>query len=518
MIYPSESHTISHAVSITFINGKGNGNMPGIFESEPLKNLAETYSVSEGDIFNSLNITTEDNFVKPPKLDPLNKSNIDHSKFFVPPVELHDNTSSNIPYSDDTISFQVGDIDARRIEDNVEILSSLSKQLIGYRELYNKEASDFISIRDDIKEYFALREIHQQEIISGIYELSWKELNSEKEGLLQSKLKYQDLKYSLDNLKIQYYSENAILKSANDSKISLQSSVKDGPGDFASAVQATYDSALRRERIDESSLSAQILSVIAEIEALEGRISTVTEKLNFARKDVGFKSQRTRVADDIAVRQLLELSVEGGPMNVKDRLDAIRDNWKATLNYAIPYARAVRFGLRYLNYDSQVGWPELRNGKITDNLHSWSEEIKRKISVYKQREYITRFSQWVNRENIFPESTFDIGIEDVGGNDKSLRGVSLEYVGNFDRPIQVELIPPLSSYSWIGEKISPTPSKVFQIGRVCKPQFASDSYRVLSEAFWNGSPVGTWRVILRSSYSVTDVKSICIHLWAAVRK
>jgi hypothetical protein len=494
--------------------------MAGIFATDELKRLASDYRVTEDDIRALIVSETDEDIKAPPKADPLSRVEIDQTKFFVPPVELHPATKDAIPYLENVETFYVGDIDGRRIEDNINTLSELVSDLRTLRDKYNQSAIDFIKVRDDISEYFALREIHRREIEAGIYELPWYELNEEHKGLLQSLERHKPTINNgneLSNLFAKEAVDNAVTNAGDAAGNSFDPEKFPAPR-INSNVAATRYLANRRENIDRLSSYLHIPAVQSDVDTMTARHNAVHEKLIYARKDVEFKSLRTRVADDLAQRQLLELSVDGGPMNVKERLDNIRSNWEKTIQYAIAYARAVRFGLLKLEYDPDIDWPILRNGVITDNLQAWVDLVRRRMALKKQREYVTRFSKWFDRSTNSSEIQFEVRPEDVGRIDHCLRGLSLEFTGGLERPIQVEVFPPEGAYSWIGQNIASSAARSFQIGRVCKPTFANDSYRVLSEAFWNGSPVGKWRVVLRSKYSTADVSALCLHIWTAVRR
>jgi hypothetical protein len=439
--------------------------------------------------------------------------------FAFPSIELNDLTKKKIEYSANGDLFNLPDnskIDARRVEDNLDILSSLVSKLVGFRDHYGQLTSEAVIVRDDLTEFFALQAVHKKEVEAGLYVLPVVEAGAEIQALITSLnelLQIEQLsKATLD----QFYTDPQITEVA---RLAMRAVVagSTAPG-RQDAGDRTAELAGRREALDRNSWTNSSRDLKSQKQQLEGRLAVLQSRIEYLKKDVEFKTDRTRIANQIAQSQYLELNIDGGPRNISQRLQNLKKLWQQTLVYTVSYARAVKLGLETLPYAFNPSWPEdLSVGNVTDGLSGWVLDIQSRLKLSQQQESLTRYTFWAKRNTASRSVTFEVNAGSIGNLDRCLRGASLEFVGAKDRPIQIELIPPVEAYARLTQPRSSTTQRGFQIGRVCKPEFMADSFKVLSDLLWNGSPIGRWTATLREAYPVNEVESIALHLWLVDR-
>lgn len=353
-----------------------------------------------------------------------------------------------------------------------------------------------------------------QEVEAELYKLPWQEAADERDGLekavdqanLQQSIPEEMMrdgatgkKYSalLSNRGVQNNAEYAfIVKNvANDEKTKV--------GDQALST-AQY-----RNQMEFAAWLETLAAATSNVAQLKSKLSIAQRRERYFRKDEGFKIQRAAISRQLAWLQISEHCREGSELNYDDKLKKLKVPFDANLRCLVERVIALAQGLKE-NYRIYLPLKTPTNGSILDDVSVWLIKVQDELSKFKRAQRLTIVSKWkgtivasgLDVFNIY----FDVEKTDLPSENSLLRGVGFEYDGKNQRPNTLKVLPPQNA--WLGAGAGP-----LLFGRVCpiapnlelKPQH--------SDAFWNGSPTGTWKVEGTFDHAAGPIENVVMHMW-----
>ena len=153
-------------------------------------------------------------------------------------------------------------------------------------------------------------------------------------------------------------------------------------------------------------------------------------------------------------------------------------------------------------------------GKMIDEISEWLLALQDQIGRVRRLQKTSIFTIWLSdkvrrfgsevKKNPFKVS-FSLKTSDTLNIKGLLRGITFEFSGRSQRPLQVTVTPPATMLAPL----------IF--GRVFPLSPSLDIKPQQPDATWNGNPYNKWTISSQDDWSKYDIKDIAMHLWLAYR-
>ncbi len=262
------------------------------------------------------------------------------------------------------------------------------------------------------------------------------------------------------------------------------------------------------------------------IAQLTGSLSTATQKSEYLKKDIAFRSFRAAISRQLAYTQLLENQTTNSILNYKERLSAVRDLFDIYARKLVTRVLAVQRAAHQL-YGIDTALVAPPTGGIVDALAKWLAQMQDQVSKFDRRQKVSVFTIWVaswlqNNGRTFADAIsgphglqLEIKLRPADTQSQSglLRGIAFEYLGSGKYPIQLTVRPPISVTGGLNGTHSQPLSLNF--GRVLQVAQAPEVRPQHIDLVWNGDPYETWHISDGKQLASNGAQDLAIHLWLA---
>jgi len=444
--------------------------------------------------------------------------------------ELREEDAPLIPSLEETRFNDVQEdeeIDIRYIERNLLNSQQLISLCDRLRTEYYELSKSYVEIQLRAEEFVRLDGVHLLEVGAGIYELSKRELEPEQKGLAAAK----------DSFGRQHRQINDLLK--NERVVIGQDTpgpiIADPSGLLGSpqkerialdqAELTEYQAISRQAECKERAL--RVATYRSEVEAyswsytetavqtaerqLDARLDALGPRMEWAEKDILFRSKRAAIARDTGYSQLREHLRPGSPINFSQRMDKLRESYNRTLVQLCQTVKATQAGLSTL-YDIESEIPLHDEEFLTPAISEWFRDTCTALDYSNRKE--RTWHQSINLSELMSNSShglrdlkageiFEFSFpEGLAPNGALLRGIALEAVGDQSACYRAELVPPTG----------PSP---LSFGRILSTMAAEPIKIEYTEVLWNRTSSGSWKI--RNLQGVGQLEGLRLTLQLAQR-
>jgi hypothetical protein len=405
------------------------------------------------------------------------------------------------------------------VEHNLEEAIRYSQNCLQIRQQYSETAKLRNDTRFKGEEFIRLDEVHLQEVDAGLYRLPWQEAADERTALefavsfarTQQAITEESSAVLSNDRVSEYIRDTAKLATDSINIAGRQDLIKDG----------TTKTTQYRTGLEYAAWLQTSAAVKGSAAQLRGKLSTAQRKEAYLRKDEGFRAHRAAISRQLALLQIREHCRPDSVLNYNERLTQQKSLFDANLQCLIERVIALKPGLKD-SYDIEVTLEAPRTGSILDTLSVWLVKVQSELSKYKRTQRLAVYSIWSGALTVVPGNagntadTFQadlvVDVNAVPATKSLLRGVAFEYIGQQQRPISLKVLPPQGTYIAVDRGGQPD---TLQFGRVYHAAPGLELKPQHSDVFWNGSPLGTWKVEGRFNQTAGVINGLVMHLWLA---
>lgn len=420
-------------------------------------------------------------------------------------------------------------LNSRRIEQNLEEAAGYLQTCLLQRQQYGEIAKLRNDTRFKGEEFIRLDLVHLEEVEKGLYKLPWQEAQDDKTALEKAEVEASNQCQIIDDMiqsKPSGKRYSAVL--SDPSVAQLIDKTAYIAVNIANANKLNVDQASRMTTeyhscVEYATWMQMLAAAKGNIAQLDGKISTAKRKEIYLLADEGFRAARAAISRQLALLQMAEHCRPNSPLNYSERLDRQQMLFTANMRALIERVVSLKSALRdYYKIDIPLDTPA--RGRILDALSVWLVNVQDELLKYKRAERVSVLTVFsLTPVNVTPRdligTEYDVFScevvvrdEDLPGANALLRGVAVEYVGSYNRPISLDVLPPRESFAAADVGLK---SDRMRFGRACAFTPESDPKPQYMGLFWNGPAEGAWRVEGQFDQNVGDIKSILIHLWLA---
>jgi hypothetical protein len=408
------------------------------------------------------------------------------------------------PYADITADPRLY---TKRVEQNLDEAIRYLQTCLQLRQQYAETAKLRNDTRFKGEEFFRLDAVHRKEVAAGLYKLPWMEASDERTALEEAVSQTVAQQGILDDMTSADATGNKYSAVLSDKLVNeyVQNSAllaRNSASEHKPEVQNGADATARyRTKLEYATWVQTLAAVKANIPQLRGKLTTAQRKEVFLHKDEAFRAHRASISTQLAYLQLKEHCRPNSAINYAERLERQGDLFKPNLVALIQRVVAVSTGLKD-NYGVDVPLSVPVRGQILDRLSVWLTDVQNELSKAKRDHRLTVSSVWStapikvtpHREGA-PWDHFEIDLvvdtKALPSAKVLLRGVAFEYLGDQQRPISLNVVPPKGAH--ISTALSGEPDAL-GFGRVFPISPAVDLKPQHPDALWNGSAIGPWKV------------------------
>jgi hypothetical protein len=409
----------------------------------------------------------------------------------------------------------------RRVELNLDESLKYLQSCLQIRQQYGEAARLRNDTRFKGEEFVRLDAVHLQEVDAGLYKLPWQEAAAERAGLETAVAQSNSQQSIPEEMMRDGAAGNRY--SAVLSNSGIDSYVKSTAFIVKNVAYLAHDpvgieaasTARYRSGIELATWLETLAAAKSNVAQLTAKLSIALCKEQYFRKDEGFRTQRAAISRQLAWLQIAEHCRQGSELNYNEKMEKLKTLFNANLRCLIERVRVLGQGLKD-NYSIDLPLDTPATGSIVDNVSVWLVAVQDQLSKFKRTQRLTISSKWNGGDiTISPNGngrmhlfTTEVNVEktDMPSDKALLRGVGFEYVGNNGRPITLKVLPPSDALSGSG------PSALF-FGRVCAIAPNRELPPQHADAFWNGSPTGTWKIEGTFDQAAGSIDSIVMHMW-----
>lgn len=428
----------------------------------------------------------------------------------------------------------------RLVERNLEIACELLQDCLALRREFNDIAKLYVETRLKSEEFFRLDAIHQLEVAAGLYELPYKEAKREFEAAsqtLQAGAAQRDIPHDVFEKSLQekgwggVLTQNGIgnppLGKGRANALAAELAAIPFPrndrrhSELATAAVHMSD---YRFRLEEASwYMTQSANDVAYIWH-QAKHDITKEKMEYAQKDIVFRSSRAMVSRQLAWAQLEENTRTNSPINFHERLERMRPLFDIAARQLVKRILALRRGVESLY---GINTPELgppQRGHLLDDLAVWLMHVKNEIDTVALSQKSTLVS--INMSELAAKSDIDFMMlrqtqpfdirfsleqQDTYSISGLLRGITFEYLGSSNSPISLSVYPPGTVTRNLSDP-GGSPDRLI-LSRIVPVALGLDIRPQHSEATWNGDPYGEWRVVCDRNFANDGIDDLIMYLW-----
>lgn len=390
------------------------------------------------------------------------------------------------------------------IEANLEDAARLLATAQDVKDKYESAARDFLDAKVRIDEFMRLDDVHKLEITAGLYSTPATDAADELAGVGAAVAQLKDAR---DRIAQMLSSTGAFGATAKGNALGwsgqLMMPPPQGPpnGDVVAAHLAEY-----RINLDAQGWQHALSTTQAQLDQLEGRLGALARRAEFLNLDESFKVSRVEISRDIAHLQLGEHDRDGSPVNHRERMTQLSDRYVRTLKRLVGRMAAVSDGAGHA-YGLQLPLPTPAPGRFLDGIAAWLDEAADTVLAARRSEQLEVHSLWFSSDEIRGGKAVEFVAPTVALGRARLRGLAVEFLGDRDRPLAVQITPPSTA-------LGSQPPPVLRYDRVLRVGVASDITPRHRDGLWNANPGEAW-TIQAVSGDLTDVTEVVLHLWVA---
>jgi len=278
-----------------------------------------------------------------------------------------------------------------------------------------------------------------------------------------------------------------------------------------------------RSRLEEASWWAvRRGNEVADVET-QAKISLAQKKMDYAAKDIVFRSSRAMVSRQLAWVQLKENTRPNSPINFHERLERLRVLFGTVTRQLVTRVLALRRATKDL-YQIDIRLDPPDRGHLLDTVGDWLMSVQERVEKKKQRQRYSAFTitlssiaakLHIDFRRLLHAQPFDMSFtlkdQDTLSIKGLTRGMAFEYLGRFKKPITLTVrTPPTVTQNLSGPVVQPDP---FVVSRVLPVEFGLDIRPQHVDSTWNGDPYGAWQVICDHNFAHDGIDDVLMHLW-----
>lgn len=349
--------------------------------------------------------------------------------------------------------FNFGDIvdDAtlrdRLIEQNLDDAIRFLQNCTASRKEYGDVAKLYLdnSLKSD--EFFQLDDIHQEEVKAHLYEIPYKEaMQNEKAAestLAHATAQKEIFGQLLDDARAVHASVVLAAQPYFEKQPNLYDTMRDN-----AKVLAEYRSRLELATWKPNELANQI-----NLADLNAKLEISKTKKVYTFKDISFRALRANASRQLAYVQLQENNRPHSVLNYSERLANNATLFDLSARQLVTRVLALRRAASALyGIDSSLNAPA--RGTMVDRIAEWLLTLQDKIGRVRRQQKTSIFTVWLsskvsNFDEVVQHVPFSVSVElkpiDTLSISGLLRGVAVEYLGTGERPLQLNVSPPVSA-------------------------------------------------------------------------
>jgi len=362
-----------------------------------------------------------------------------------------------------------------------------------------------------------------EEVAAGLYTLPWQEAKNEQAALTEAVKQSGDQKAALEEMFASPNTANRYSSLLSDTGINnyIASSAqlaKDSTGQLKPQVSSgTNVTTTYRINLDYATWVQALATINVSAPQLKGRLETADAKEAYLRKDIVFRSHRAAISRQLVYLQLQEQCRPNSIINYSERLERQRDLFGANLIALIQRAKMISEALKkYYNIDVALDPPP--TGQILDRISVWLVGVQDELARFKRGNRLFLRSVWNNgtlsqlartSTDVADKFQATVVVDNSVLSEKGvlLRGVALEFIGQNNRPVSLEVRAPSGAYVARGD------NDALSFGRVCQYSPSADPKPQYPDVLWNGAPFGEWTIVGSFDAAVGSVDALVMHLW-----
>jgi hypothetical protein len=186
---------------------------------------------------------------------------------------------------------------------------------------------------------------------------------------------------------------------------------------------------------------------------LNAKLEISRTKKDYTFKDIAFRTMRANVSKQLAYVQLQENNRPNSVLNYSDRLANIATLFGLSARQLVTRVLALRRAASALyGIDTSLDAPA--RGTMVDRIAEWLLTLQDKIGRVRRQQKTSIFTVWLsskisNFDEVVQHMPFSVSVElkpiDTLSISGLLRGVAFEYLGTGERPLQLNVSPPVSA-------------------------------------------------------------------------